>query len=58
MTGPADNLRIDGDRLWSTLTETAAFGATAKGGLCRLALSEEDAKVRRWFVAIDSRVKS
>jgi len=51
MTGPADNLRIDGDRLWSTLTETAAFGATVKGGLCRLALSEEDAKVRRWFVA-------
>ena len=48
MTG---NLRIDGDRLWSTLAETARFGATAKGGLCRLALSEEDAQVRRWFVA-------
>lgn len=45
------NLRINIDRLWSTLTETAAFGATARGGLCRLALSEEDAKVRRWFVA-------
>jgi N-carbamoyl-L-amino-acid hydrolase len=51
MTGPADNLRVDGDRLWSTLMETAAFGATAKGGLRRLALSPEDAAVRRWFVA-------
>ncbi len=51
MSSPASNLRIDSDRLWSTLTETAAFGATAKGGLCRLALSEEDAQVRRWFVA-------
>jgi N-carbamoyl-L-amino-acid hydrolase len=51
MTGPADNLRVDGERLWATLTETAAFGATPKGGLCRLALSEEDARVRRWFVA-------
>ncbi|MBX9885105.1 MAG: Zn-dependent hydrolase [Novosphingobium sp.] len=30
--------------------ETAAFGRTAKGGLCRLALSPEDAEVRRWFV--------
>jgi N-carbamoyl-L-amino-acid hydrolase len=50
MTGPADNLRVDGGRLWSTLMETAAFGATPKGGLCRLALSEEDAQVRRWFI--------
>jgi N-carbamoyl-L-amino-acid hydrolase len=31
--------------------ETAAFGRTAKGGLCRLALSPEDAAVRRWLVA-------
>jgi N-carbamoyl-L-amino-acid hydrolase len=46
-----DNLRVHGDRLWSTLTETAAFGATPKGGLKRLALSAEDAQVRRWFVA-------
>jgi len=52
MTAPStDNLRVDGDRLWSTLTDTARFGATAKGGLCRLALSEEDAAVRRWFVS-------
>ena len=51
MTRPADKLRIDPDRLWGTLMETAVFGATARGGLCRLALSAEDAAVRRWFVA-------
>jgi len=45
------NLRIDGERLWSTLMETARFGATAKGGLCRLSLSDDDARVRRWFMA-------
>jgi N-carbamoyl-L-amino-acid hydrolase len=44
-------LRIDGERLWSTLTDTARFGATAKGGLRRLSLSQEDCEVRRWFVA-------
>jgi N-carbamoyl-L-amino-acid hydrolase len=45
------NLRIAGERLWSSLMETARFGATPKGGLCRLSLSQEDAAVRRWFVA-------
>ena len=43
------NLAIDPDRLWDSLMETAAFGATAKGGICRLTLSEEDRKVRDWF---------
>ena len=51
MSHRTDNLRIDGERLWDSLMETAAFGATPRGGLCRLALSEEDARVRRWFVA-------
>ena len=50
MSATFDNLRVDADRLWSALTETAAIGATPRGGLCRLALSEEDARVRRWFV--------
>lgn len=45
------NLRIREDRLWASLMETAQFGATAKGGLCRLSLSAEDARVRRWFIA-------
>src|SRR5215472_18326914 len=31
--------------------ETAAFGATQKGGVRRLTLSEEDRKVRDWFRA-------
>ncbi len=29
--------------------ETSAFGATAKGGVCRLTLSDDDRKVRDWF---------
>jgi beta-ureidopropionase / N-carbamoyl-L-amino-acid hydrolase len=45
------NLRIDGERLWGDLMETAAIGGTAKGGICRLTLSEADAKVRDWFRA-------
>jgi N-carbamoyl-L-amino-acid hydrolase len=44
------NLRVNSGRLWSDLMETAQFGATDKGGLCRLSLSQEDEKVRRWFV--------
>jgi len=43
------NLSIDSDRLWASIIETAAFGATAKGGIRRLALSAEDAQVRAWF---------
>jgi N-carbamoyl-L-amino-acid hydrolase len=45
------NLAIDPGRLWDDIMETAAFGATAKGGICRLTLSEEDRKVRDWFKA-------
>ncbi|OUJ03588.1 Zn-dependent hydrolase [Acetobacter cibinongensis] len=43
------NMVIDGPALWLDLMETAKFGGTPKGGICRLALSEEDAKVRAWF---------
>lgn len=43
------NLRVDGTRLWSTILETARFGATPAGGLNRLTLSEEDRQVRDWF---------
>ncbi|MEW6256237.1 MAG: Zn-dependent hydrolase [Pseudomonadota bacterium] len=45
------NLRIDADRFWDTLMETARFGATEKGGVRRLTLSQEDKKVRDWFRA-------
>jgi N-carbamoyl-L-amino-acid hydrolase len=43
------NLRIDPERLWATLMETAAIGATAKGGINRQTLTPQDGKVRAWF---------
>jgi N-carbamoyl-L-amino-acid hydrolase len=43
------NLKIDRDRLWSTLMETARFGGTPDGGVRRLALSNEDRQVRDWL---------
>ena len=48
---PAQNLQINPQRLWDTLMETAQFGATAKGGICRLTLTDLDRKVRDWFKA-------
>ena len=41
--------RINGDRLWSSIMETARFGATPNGGIKRLTLTKEDAAVRHWF---------
>jgi hypothetical protein len=35
-------LRVDGARLWDSLMRLAQIGATAKGGVCRLALTERD----------------
>ena len=43
------NLQIDGQRLWDTLMHTAQFGATPKGGICRLTLTDLDRQVRDWF---------
>lgn len=43
------NIAINSDRLWATVQDTAKIGATAKGGICRLALSDEDRRVRDWF---------
>ncbi len=48
---PASNLAIDPARLWGTIMETATIGATAKGGIKRLTLTDLDAEVRRWFIA-------
>jgi beta-ureidopropionase / N-carbamoyl-L-amino-acid hydrolase len=45
------NLKIDAERLWGDLMETARFGATQKGGVCRLTLTDEDRQVRDWFKA-------
>jgi N-carbamoyl-L-amino-acid hydrolase len=44
------NLTIDGARLWSTLEEMARIGATEKGGVCRLALTDLDRQSRDLFV--------
>ncbi len=44
------NLRIDGDRLWSSLMELAQIGATDKGGVCRIALTDLDRQGRDLFV--------
>ncbi|SFV34380.1 M20 family metallo-hydrolase [Hyphomicrobium facile] len=45
------NLSINSRRLWDSLMETAKFGGTERGGIRRLALSDEDQKVRDWFKA-------
>jgi len=45
------SLRVNGDRLWSTVIETARFGGTPGGGVTRLTLSDEDKQARDWFVA-------
>ncbi|ARW17336.1 M20 family metallo-hydrolase [Komagataeibacter europaeus] len=49
--GMENSISIDGAQLWSDLMETARFGATARGGLHRLALGADDLKVREWFAA-------
>ncbi|MBB2167753.1 M20 family metallo-hydrolase [Gluconacetobacter aggeris] len=45
------NIIVDGTALWTDILETARFGGTPKGGIRRLALTEEDRQVRAWFVA-------
>ncbi len=41
-----DSLRINGERLWQSLMELAKIGATAKGGVCRLTLTDLDKQGR------------
>ena len=48
--GSHHNLRIDPQRLWDSLMELAAVGATDKGGVCRLALTELDRQGRALFM--------
>ena len=47
-----DALRINGERLWASLMELAQIGATKKGGVCRLTLTDLDKQgrdlVTRW----------
>ncbi|KVL18855.1 Zn-dependent hydrolase [Burkholderia sp. MSMB1826] len=44
-------MRVNQQRLWDSLMEMATIGATAHGGSCRLALSDDDAQGRRRFIA-------
>lgn len=41
---------INGERLWQSLMELAQLGATPKGGVCRLALTDLDRQARDLFV--------
>src|SRR5438045_2890043 len=43
-------MHINSDRLWSSLMELAKIGATPKGGVRRLALSELDGQGRDLFI--------
>ena len=51
-TTDIDTLRINSDRLWASLMELAQIGATVKGGVCRLTLTDLDKQARdlvtRW----------
>ncbi|MDP9530683.1 Zn-dependent hydrolase [Pseudomonas protegens] len=42
-------LKSNGERLWASLMAMAEIGATARGGSCRLALSDEDRAGRELF---------
>jgi len=49
MAAPAQNLRINGDRLWDSLMEMAKIGPGVAGGNNRQTLTDEDAKGRALF---------
>ncbi|MEE1867976.1 Zn-dependent hydrolase [Pseudomonas auratipiscis] len=42
---------VNRDRLWQSLMDLAQLGATVKGGVCRLALTELDRQARDLFVS-------
>jgi N-carbamoyl-L-amino-acid hydrolase len=44
------NIQVNGERLWASLMELAKIGATEKGGVCRLALTDLDREGRRLFI--------
>ena len=44
------NIKVNGDRLWESLMEMAKIGGTEKGGVCRLALTDEDKVARDLYV--------
>ena len=44
-----EDLRVNGRRLWQSITDMAEIGATAKGGSCRVTLTDEDKAGRDLF---------
>ncbi|MFM7705196.1 MAG: Zn-dependent hydrolase [Rubrivivax sp.] len=48
---PAVPAHVNGPRLWQRLMTLAAIGATPRGGVCRLALTDLDRQGREQFVA-------
>jgi N-carbamoyl-L-amino-acid hydrolase len=51
VNGPTTAIRIDGERLWSTLMTMAAIGGTSRGGCNRQALTDEDKAGRDLFTS-------
>lgn len=49
-SGKIGQMRVDKNRLWTSLMELAEIGATEKGGVCRLALTALDGQGRDLFV--------
>jgi len=45
-SGKLSELRVNGERLWASLMELARIGATPKGGVCRLTLTDLDKQGR------------
>jgi len=45
------NVSINGERLWDSLMQMGEIGGTAKGGVCRLALTDLDKQGRDLFVS-------
>jgi N-carbamoyl-L-amino-acid hydrolase len=50
MSARANVLRIDGERLWSTLERSGEIGPGRAQGLCRLPLTDADREMRDQFV--------
>ena len=44
------DIKIDGERLWASLMDMAKIGATPKGGVCRLTLTDLDKQSRDLYV--------
>src|SRR5579872_1317788 len=49
MSGAPANIAVNAERLWAMIMETAKIGATDKGGIKRLTLTDLDRQVRDWF---------